>query len=154
MKVIHSVVICEKPPSKRPYIRSKLNYLPSDAKQDPEERIFLSAPNSHGRFFFLHTFWSPAFDFTVGCPDNESRSYTLSSVILKVDVVMTSTTNVLTTQLRDLLMVCKTRFVSTCENRGKPFLVCKKYVSKPWCFENLQSQIQVCLYVTSEILCI
>ena len=26
--------------------------------------------------------------------------------------------------------------------------------SKPSCFENLQSQIQVCLYVTSEILCI
>ena len=26
--------------------------------------------------------------------------------------------------------------------------------SKPSCFENLQSQIQVCLYVTSEILCV
>ena len=71
------------------------------------------------------------------------------SAILKVyvlcDVAMTSTPNVLTTELRDLLhnlcinvllfvfylsygwiRVCKNRFVSTGENRGKPRLVCKK----------------------------
>ena len=73
------------------------------------------------------------------------------SVILKVDVVsdvaMTSTSNVLTTELRDLLYnqcidntccysffiyptgrirVCEIRFVSTSENCGKACLVCKK----------------------------
>ena len=30
---------------------------------DPEGRIFLSAPNNHDIFFFLHTFHSPAIDF-------------------------------------------------------------------------------------------
>ena len=30
---------------------------------DLEGRIFLSAPNNHDRFFFLHTFRAPAFDF-------------------------------------------------------------------------------------------
>ena len=75
----------------------------------------------------------------------------LTSAILKVDVVcdvaMTSTSSVLTTVLRDLLYdqcinnmwcyyifistkgwirVCKIRFVSHGENRGKPRLVCKK----------------------------
>ena len=74
---------------------------------DPEGRIFISAPNNYDRFFFLHTFWSPAFDFNVEVTINESRYYTLTSVILKVDVVsdvaMTSTPNVLTTELRDLL---------------------------------------------------
>ena len=57
--------------------------------------------------FFVHTFCSPAFDFNIGGDINESRSYTLTSAILKFDVVwdvaMTSTPNVLTTQLRDLL---------------------------------------------------
>ena len=33
---------------------------------DPEGQIFLSASNNHGGFFFLHTLWSPAFDFNVG----------------------------------------------------------------------------------------
>ena len=117
---------------------------------DPEGWIFLSAPNSRDRFFFLHTFWSPAFDFNVGVAINESHSYTLTSAILKVEVVcdvtMTSTRNVLTTELRDLydqridntcccllfiyptgrIRVCKIRFVSTGENCGKPCLVCKK----------------------------
>ena len=41
---------------------------------DPEGRIFLSVPNNHDRFFFLHTFSSPAFDFNVGVAINESRS--------------------------------------------------------------------------------
>ena len=70
---------------------------------DPDGWIFLSTPNSHGRFFFLHTLWSPAFDFNVGVAINESRSYTLTSTILKVEVVcdvaMRSTPNVLTTEL-------------------------------------------------------
>ena len=82
---------------------------------------------------------------------NVSRSYTLTSAILKVDVVcevaMTSTPNVLKIELRDLLnnhcfdnmcsysffiyptgriSVCKKRFLSTGENSGKPCLVCKK----------------------------
>ena len=39
---------------------------------DPKGRIFLSAPKSHDRFFFLHTFWSPSFDFNVGVAINES----------------------------------------------------------------------------------
>ena len=74
---------------------------------DPEGRIFVYAPNNHDRFFFLYTFCSPAFDFNVGGDINESRSYTLTSAILKFDVVcdvaMSSTPNVLTTLLRDLL---------------------------------------------------
>ena len=74
---------------------------------DPEGRIFLSAPNNHDRFFFLHTFWSLAFDFNVGVTSNESHSYMLTSAILKVDVVcdvaMTLTPNVLTKSLHGLL---------------------------------------------------
>ena len=79
----------------------------------------------------------------------------LTSTILKVDVVgdviMTSTTNVLTTGVRDLLYsqcigftsyysifiypkgrirVCNIRFASIGESRGKPCLVCKKIISK------------------------
>ena len=38
---------------------------------DHEGRIFLYAPNNHNRFFFLHTFRSPAFDFNVGVAINE-----------------------------------------------------------------------------------
>ena len=56
----------------------------------------------HDRFFFLHTFWSPAFDFNLGVTINKSRSYTLTSAILKVDIVcdvtMMSTPNVLMTE--------------------------------------------------------
>ena len=40
---------------------------------DPEGRMFLSAPNNYDRLFFLHTFWSPAFDFNVGVAINDSR---------------------------------------------------------------------------------
>ena len=90
------------------------------------------------------------FDCNVGVPINELRSYTLTSAILKVDIVcdlaMTSTLNVLMTELHDrlynqcigntswfsifiyptgLIRVCKIRFASTGENRGKPCLVCK-----------------------------
>ena len=75
--------------------------------RDPEGRIFLSAPNNHDRFFFLHTFRSPVFDFNVEAAIKESCSYTLTSATFKVgvicDVTMTSTPNVLTTELRDLL---------------------------------------------------
>ena len=39
---------------------------------DPEGQIFLSTPNNHDRFFLLHTFWSPAFDFNIGVAINES----------------------------------------------------------------------------------
>ena len=53
----------------------------------PEGRIFLSAPKNHDRFFFLHTFWLPAFDFNVGVAISVSHSYTLTSAILKVYVV-------------------------------------------------------------------
>ena len=101
-------------------------------------------------YFFLHTFWPPAFGFNVEVAIFESRSYTLTSAILNVDVVcdvaMMTTPNVLTTELHDLLYnqcidntccysifiyptgrirVCKIRFVSTGENRGKSCLVCK-----------------------------
>ena len=54
---------------------------------DPEGRNFLSIPNNCDRFFFLHTFSSPAFDFNIGVAINKSRSYTLTSATLKVDVV-------------------------------------------------------------------
>ena len=68
---------------------------------DPGGRIFLSASNNYDRFFFLHIFWSPAFYFKVEVTFNESGYNTLTSAILKVDVVcdvaMTSTSNVLTT---------------------------------------------------------
>ena len=64
--------------------------MPSDAS-DPEGRIFLSALNNHDRFFFLHTFRAPAFDFNVGVAVNESRPFTVASAILKIDVAMTST---------------------------------------------------------------
>ena len=111
---------------------------------DPEGRIFRSAPKTkHDRFFFLHTFRSPAFGFNVGAM-NESRwrppYWQLTSYV-------TSTSNVLTTELRDLLYnqcidnacwfsfliyptgrirVCKIKFVSTGESRGKPCPICKK----------------------------
>ena len=65
---------------------------------EPEGQIFLSAPNNHARFFFLHTFWSLAFDFIVGVAINASRS--LASLMLKVDVAVTSTSNDLTIELR------------------------------------------------------
>ena len=68
---------------------------------DPEGWIFLYAPNNHDLFFFLHTFWSPTFDLNVGVANNKSISYTLTSAMLKVDVVcyitMTSTSNRYTT---------------------------------------------------------
>ena len=77
------------------------------ANSDPEGRIFLSSPNNHDRFFFLHTFWSPTFDFNVDVVINKSRSHTLTSAILEVDVIcdvtVSSTPNVLRTELRDLL---------------------------------------------------
>ena len=139
---------------------------------DSEGRFFLSAPNNHDRFFFLHTFWSSAFDFNVGVPINESCSYMLTSAILKFDVVcvvaMKSTTNVLTTKLRDLLYnqcigstcwfsifihatgrirVCKIRFVSTGENLWKPCLVCKKRIYIPT--ENLGFPYLVCKKILS-----
>ena len=69
---------------------------------DPKGRIFLSAPNNYDKFFFLHTFWSPVFDFNVEVTINESRYFTLTSAILKFAVV-TSPPNILTTELRDLL---------------------------------------------------
>ena len=49
----------------------------------------------------------PEFAFNIGVTINESRSYTLTSAILKFDVIcdvaMTSAPNVLTTELRDFL---------------------------------------------------
>ena len=80
--------------------------LPRDAKQWTRG-MYLSAPNNHDRFIFLHTFWSPGFDFNVAVGTNESRSYMLASAILKIevvyDIVMMSTSNILTTELHDLL---------------------------------------------------
>ena len=106
---------------------------------DSEGRSFLSTSNNHDRFFFLHIFWSPTGTI------NELRSYTLTSAILKVDVICdvakTSAPKALTTVLRDTccnsffiyptgrIRVCKTRFDSTGDNRGKPCLVCKKFPS-------------------------
>ena len=111
---------------------------------DSEGPIFLSAPSNHDRFFFLHTFWSPAFDFNVEVTINEFA-------ILKVDVVwdvaMASNPSILTIatwppvqpmywqhvllfvfylSYAGRIRVCKIRFVSTGENSKKPCLVCKK----------------------------
>ena len=73
---------------------------------DPKGRIFLSTPNNCDRLFLLHTLGPPAFDFHVGDTINESRFYTLTSTILKVDVLcdiaMTSTPSILTTELYKL----------------------------------------------------
>ena len=95
---------------------------------DPKWRIFLSAPNNHDRFFFLHTFRSPAFDFNVGLTINQSHSYTLTSAIVKVlvvcDIAMTSTTNVLTTRVTwppiqpmccYLIFICPTGRIRVCK---------------------------------------
>ena len=61
---------------------------------DPEGRIFLSAPNNHDVFVFLHN---------VGVAMNEPCSLTLTSTILEVDVIcditMTSVPIVLTTRV-------------------------------------------------------
>ena len=102
-------------------------------------------------FFLAYLFISSVNVFNVGVAIIESSSYTFTFAIFKVDVVidvtMTLIPNVLTTELRDLLYnqcidnmccvpfffiyptgrirVCKIRFVSTGENRGKPCLVCK-----------------------------
>ena len=125
---------------------------------DPEGRIFLSTPNTHDRFFLSHTFWSPAFDFSIEVTINKSRSFMLTSTILKVDVIcditMTSTPNVLTTEVHDVLYnkcidntwcclifiyptcrtrICNLRFVNTGEKCRKPSLVCKKVFSKCMC---------------------
>ena len=91
------------------------------------------------RFFFFHSFWSPAFDLSAGVAINVSRSYTLTSAILKT---VTSHWRQLPHDLlynpyTDMLLfifylshasdkVCKIRFVNTGENCGKPCLVCKK----------------------------
>ena len=116
---------------------------------DPEGRIFLSAPNNHDVFVFLHN---------VGVAMNEPCSLTLTSTILEVDIIcditMTSVPIVLTTRAtwlpiqpmywqHVLLFVfypshrsnkgmCKIRFVSTGENCGKPCLACKNNISSYW----------------------
>ena len=132
---------------------------------DPEGRIFISAPNNHDRFFFLHTFWSLAFYFNVGVPINESRSYMLTSAILTFDVVcdiaMTSTPNVLMTwsPLQPIhwlhvvvfdfiyptgrIRACKIRFVSTDENLGKPCLVCISNLSSPRILQTLHQTFTI-----------
>ena len=80
--------------------------LPNDAKQWSQGMNF-SICTKQLWFFFLHTLCSPAFNFNVGVAINELHSYMLTSPILKGDVVcdiaMTSTPNVLTTELCDLL---------------------------------------------------
>ena len=114
---------------------------------DPEGQIFLYAPKTKIDSFSSYL-WSAAFDFDVGVAINESVYIRWRPPWLKFDVIcdvaMTSTPNVLTTELHDLLYnqcignmccyssfiystgrirVCKIRFVSTGENRGKPCLV-------------------------------
>ena len=103
---------------------------------DPEEQIFLSTPNDHDRFFFLHTIWSPAYIFNVGVAINGSCSYTLTSAILKVDFVcddtMTSTPRVcLNNSYVSYLSYgldkgMQDMFCQHSENRRKPCLICKK----------------------------
>ena len=77
----------------------------------------------------------PMFDFNVGVAINESCSLTLTSAILKVDVVCDLLYNQCIKNMccysffiypMGRIRVCKIRFVSTGETRGKPYLVCKK----------------------------
>ena len=107
--------------------------VPRDAKQwSRGTDFFVSATNNHDRFFFLHTFRSPEFG-KVEVAINKSRSFTLTSAILEVEVVcdvtMTSTPNVgdllynqcidntccysIFIYLTSRIRVCKIRFVST-----------------------------------------
>ena len=124
---------------------------------DSEGWIFIFAPNKRYRFFFLHTFLSPAFDFNVGIPVNiptcwsppywNLTSYVISYVMsewcqlqtaYQQTYVISYTTNVLAACVgfRFLsipwgwIWVCKIRFVSTGENRRKPCLVCKNILSQ------------------------
>ena len=95
-------------------------------------------PNSDSKgqiFLSIKQPWSPAFDFKVGVAINESCSCMLASVILNLMLhVVTSQWHRLRMPTRYLffiypmgrIRICKTRFVSTSENRGKPCLVCKK----------------------------
>ena len=123
----------------------KIDVMPNS---DPEGQIFLSTPKNHDRFFFSHTFWFPAFDFNIAVAIlNESRWRQRNWKLMICDDLMMSTPNVLMTELCDLLYnqcidntccysffiypmgrisVCKIKFVSTGENRGKPCRVCKK----------------------------
>ena len=106
---------------------------------DPEGHIFLSAPNNHDRFFILHTFHSPAFDFNVGVAIYKSRCLGLTYAKLmskRLSYLTLYPTYVLTTRVvisffiypMGQIRVCKIRFVSTGENCGKPCLVCKKAI--------------------------
>ena len=73
-------------------------------KSDPEGQIFLSTPNNRDRFFFLHTFWSAVFGFNIGVAFKEScwrlPYWKLTSYVMSQ---MTSTLNILMTELCDLL---------------------------------------------------
>ena len=123
-------------------------------KSDSEGLIFLPASKYHDKILFLAYLLISSVWFQ---RRTRHQQVTLTSTILKADVicgvVMTSIPNVLTTELRDFLYnqcidntccysffiypmgrirVCKIRFVSPCENRGKPCLVCKKRISIQW----------------------
>ena len=130
--------------------------LLSDAKQWSWGTDFSICTKQPGYILFLAYLFDLHLILTLESP-LMSHSYTLTSAILKVDVVcdiaMTSTCNVLTTELRDLLYnqcidntccysffvyptgrikVCKIRFVCTGENCGKNCLVCMKNKTALW----------------------
>ena len=91
------------------------------ANSDPVGRIFLSTPNNHDRFFFLHTFWSPAFDFMVGVPT--SKTTELLDRLYNQSIQNTCCYSYFIYRYpTGWIRVCKIRFVSTGENRGKPFV--------------------------------
>ena len=77
--------------------------VPSDAKQWSRGAAFISAPNNHDRFFFLHTgmSWSPAFDFNVGVAINEWCFYKSTSAILEVDGRVRHCNNINSKHLND-----------------------------------------------------
>ena len=108
---------------------------------DPEGRIFLSTPNNYDRFLFLCTFRSPAFDFNIVVAMNESCCFTLTSAILKVDVVCV-VIRFYPSHGSDMGMYSKIRFVSTGENRGKPCLVYKNICSSRKIYCNLEKDNQ------------
>ena len=109
---------------------------------DSEGRSFLSAPN-HDRFFFLHTFWYPAFDFNVVIflyvdichieslhltwRHNDANYQRLNDRVTWPPIQPMHVLLFLFIYPTGRIRVCKIRFVSTGEN-----LICKKCISFAW----------------------
>ena len=93
--------------------------------RDTEGWIFLSAPSNHDRFFFLHTFWPPAFDFNAGFATMTSTPNILTLCDLLHNQCIDKTCYSIFIYPTSRIRVCKIRFVRTGKNHRKPCLVCK-----------------------------